>query len=59
VLGQRLELKLAEANPVSGALRFEMPEGKRAAPTRDGRKTGRVIKHRGRPTNIRHQGKRR
>ncbi len=59
VLGQRLELKLAEANPVSGALRFEMPEGKRAAPIRDGRKTGRVIKHRGRPTNIRHQGKRR
>jgi ribonuclease R len=59
VLGQRLELKLAEANPVSGALRFEMPEGKRAAPTRDGRKPGRVIKHRGRPTDIRHQGKRR
>ncbi|TXC69964.1 RNB domain-containing ribonuclease [Sphingomonas ginsenosidivorax] len=57
--GQRLELKLAEANPVSGALRFEMPEGKRAAPTRDARKPGRVIKHRGRPTNIRHQGKRR
>ncbi|MEG3165923.1 RNB domain-containing ribonuclease [Sphingomonas sp. PB2P19] len=58
--GQRLELKLAEANPVSGALRFEMPEGKRAAPTtRDARKPTRVIKHRGRPTNIRHQGKRR
>ncbi len=59
--GQRLELKLAEANPVSGALRFEMPEGKRAAPTDRGgaRKPGRVIKHRGRPTNIRHQGKKR
>lgn len=58
--GQRLELKLAEANPVSGALRFEMPEGKRAAPTtRDARKPTRVIKHRGRPANVRHQGKRR
>jgi ribonuclease R len=61
--GQRLELKLAEANPVSGALRFEMPEGKRAAPTDrgsgGGRKPARVIKHRGRPMNIRHQGKKR
>ena len=27
-LGQRLQLRLAEANPVSGALRFELPEGK-------------------------------
>ena len=26
-VGQRLELRLAEANPVSGALRFELPEG--------------------------------
>ena len=26
-LGQRLELRLAEANPVSGALRFELPGG--------------------------------
>ena len=25
---QKLELKLAEANPASGALRFELPEGK-------------------------------
>ncbi|KQN29659.1 ribonuclease R family protein [Sphingomonas sp. Leaf38] len=58
--GQALELRLAEANPVSGALRFEMPEGKGAAPPpRDGRKPVRQIKHRGRPMNIRHQGKRR
>ncbi|MBC2777405.1 ribonuclease R [Parasphingopyxis marina] len=27
-LGDRLELRLAEANPVSGGLRFELPEGK-------------------------------
>ena len=25
--GQRLELRLAEANPITGALRFELPEG--------------------------------
>jgi ribonuclease R len=60
-LGQRLELRLAEANPVSGALRFEMPEGRGAArPARDERGRGpRVLKRRGRPGNIRHQGKRR
>jgi ribonuclease R len=59
--GQTLELRLAEANPVSGALRFEMPEGKGAAqpPRSGGRKPVREIKHRGRPVNIRHQGKRR
>ncbi|WP_436428851.1 S1 RNA-binding domain-containing protein, partial [Enterococcus faecium] len=26
-IGQRLPLRLVEANPVSGALRFELPEG--------------------------------
>ncbi|HTG39628.1 ribonuclease R family protein, partial [Sphingomonas sp.] len=61
-LGQRLQLRLVEANPVSGALRFELPDGKgsgsgeraseRRGPPRD-------IKRRGRPANIRHQGKRR
>ncbi|WP_137896907.1 RNB domain-containing ribonuclease [Sphingomonas sp. 2SG] len=61
-LGQRIDLRLAEANPVSGALRFELPGGKGAAPgprhVGSGRKD-RVIKHRGRPANVRHQGKRR
>ena len=36
-IGQRLTLRLAEANPVSGSLRFELPEGSyggTAAPTR-------------------------
>ena len=46
--GMKLELRLAEANPVSGALRFELVEG-RAAPR------PRVLKRRGRPANIRHQ----
>ena len=57
--GQRIALRLAEANPVSGALRFELPEGRYASPT--GRQNGssrppRVLKRRGRPANIRHQG---
>ena len=59
-LGQRLRLRLAEANPVSGALRFELPEGKGAgsAPVGEGRRPPRVLKRRGRPGNIRHQGRR-
>ena len=59
-LGQRLQLRLAEANPVSGALRFELPDGKGSAGPRGSQgRPKRVIKHRGRPANIRHQGKRR
>ena len=62
-LGQRLELRLVEANPVSGALRFELPEGKGAGasaePERRDRRAPRVLKRRGRPGNIRHQGGRR
>ena len=57
--GQRLELRLAEANPVSGALRFELPEGRFAPPADEPRRgKPRVIKRRGRPDNIRHQGRR-
>lgn len=64
VSGQHLQLRLVEANPVSGALRFELPDGNGSAGgnSRDDRRRGgpkRVIKHRGRPANIRHQGKRR
>lgn len=62
-MGQRLKLRLAEANPVSGALRFELPDGKGSASSGgDDRGRGgpkRVIKHRGRPANIRHQGRKR
>ena len=66
-LGQRLELRLAEANPVSGALRFELPEGRYGGAAsgprrvRDGhRKDGaKPTGRRGRPANIRHNGKRR
>ncbi len=55
-IGQRLTLRLAEANPVSGSLRFERPEGSyggRAAPMRRDRT------RRGRPANIRHSNRRR
>ena len=57
-IGQRLTLRLAEANPVSGSLRFELPEGSyggASAPVRRDRTRGR----RGRPPNIRHQSRRR
>ncbi|MFZ5747237.1 MAG: ribonuclease R [Pseudomonadota bacterium] len=64
-LGQRLELRLVEANPVSGALRFELPDGKGSAgggrhggPGGRGKQPPRVLKRRGRPANIRHQGRR-
>ncbi|MGK6318728.1 ribonuclease R family protein [Sphingomonas sp. DT-204] len=58
-LGQRLELRLVEANPVSGALRFELPEGKGAAGGERSERPKRVLKRRGRPANIRHQGRKR
>jgi ribonuclease R len=63
-LGQRLKLRLAEANPVSGGLRFELPDAQpapRRTIRRDGKRgeeKGRMQGRRGRPGNIRHQGKR-
>ncbi len=59
-IGQRLTLRLAEANPVSGSLRFELPEGSyggRAAPIR--RDRVRSPGQRGRPPNIRHSNRKR
>ena len=64
-LGQRLQLRLAEANPASGALRFELPDGIGSGssrgddPREGGKRPPRVLKRRGRPGNIRHQGRRR
>jgi ribonuclease R len=68
-LGQRLPLRLVEANPVSGALRFELVDGRGSAggssddgrrnDREPGRRPPRVLKHRGRPGNIRHQGRKR
>ncbi len=53
--GMTISLRLAEADPVSGSLRFELPEGGSAPrrPVRDGR---RPMARRGRPPGIRDQG---
>ena len=61
-IGQRLELRLADANPVSGSLRFELPEGSyggASAPRRDRVRKAPAGGRRGRPANIRHQNRRR
>lgn len=71
--GQKLELILAEANPLTGALKFQLPEtdgqaveprGNRSGPKRTGDAGGKGQKSgkfhsgpRGRPGNIRHQGR--
>jgi ribonuclease R len=59
--GKRLQLRLAEANPVSGALRFELPDSEPNAPRRDFKRGKMVGKYkagqRGRPGNIRHKGR--
>ena len=71
--GQRLDLRLMDANPISGALRFELPDApeggfRNRPPRRDGVKgkgTGKdkagkhMVGKRGRPANIKHKGKRR
>jgi ribonuclease R len=58
-IGQRLTLRLAEANPVSGSLRFELPEGSYGGPAPVRRDRVRTTSRRGRPPNIRHQSRRR
>ena len=59
-VGQRLELRLAEADPVNGSLRFELPDNPapRGGPIRRDRTRPGVV-HRGRPKNIRHIGAKR
>ncbi len=52
-IGQTLPLRLAEANPISGSLRFELPEGGST-----GRSSRPTTQRRGRPGNIRHQSRR-
>ncbi|GGB69378.1 ribonuclease R [Blastomonas aquatica] len=61
-VGQRLELRLVEADPVTGAIKFELPEGgnfmREPYRGRPGNKPSRPpIKRRGRPGNIRHQSR--
>lgn len=63
-VGQILPLRLAEANPLTGALKFELPEGgggriePRGKPLPLKKKGAHFAGKRGRPPNIRHQGKR-
>jgi ribonuclease R len=60
-VGQRLTLRLADANPVSGSLRFELPEGSYGGPRPMSQRRDRVRNtgRRGRPANIRHDSRRR
>ena len=60
-VGQRLTLRLAEANPVSGSLRFELPEGSYGGPRQAPQRRDRVRggNRRGRPANIHHDSRRR
>ena len=57
-VGQHLQLRLAEADPINGSLRFELPD---APPQRPSFKKDRVRPgaKRGRPANIRHLGSKR
>ncbi|MGX7952727.1 ribonuclease R [Tsuneonella sp. HG249] len=65
--GDKLDLRLAEANPLTGALKFELPDSEGAIEPRGTRPAPREKrkfepgKHaqgkRGRPGNIRHQGR--
>ncbi|HUD94019.1 ribonuclease R [Sphingobium sp.] len=59
-VGQRLELRLAEADPINGSLRFELPDAPapRGGPMKRDRTRPGVV-HRGRPKNIRHIGSKR
>ncbi|MEO7247792.1 MAG: VacB/RNase II family 3'-5' exoribonuclease, partial [Novosphingobium sp.] len=61
--GQIIELRLAEANPLTGALKFELVEGgstpieRRGQPLPLKHKGKHMAAKRGRPGNIRHQGR--
>jgi ribonuclease R len=57
--GMRLKLRLAEANPISGALRFDVPNEEGAAATPRRPRNDRLSPRRGRPGNIRHSNRRR
>lgn len=56
--GMRLKLKLAEANPISGALRFEIEGAESSLRPPQRKRNDRVAPRRGRPANIRHSNRR-
>lgn len=56
-VGQTIELRLVEADPATGSLRFELPEGgvhAGSSGAERGRGRARPLQRRGRPANIRH-----
>ncbi|QNM83740.1 ribonuclease R [Sphingomonas sabuli] len=61
--GQKIRLKIVESNPVTGGLRFALPDGERPERQPDDRhdrmRRPKPLHKRGRPANIRHKGKRR
>jgi ribonuclease R len=58
--GQKLKLRIAEANPVSASLRFELPDQQASGrPIPERRDRVRTTARRGRPPNIRHDNRRR
>ncbi|MAC57893.1 MAG: ribonuclease R, partial [Novosphingobium sp.] len=61
-IGQFLRLRLAEANPLTGALKFELEQGggrvePRGRPVPLKKRGNHMVGQRGRPSNIRHQGR--
>jgi len=56
--GDMIDLRLIEADPISAALRFALPDGGVGVERLDRQRRG-PIKRRGRPTNIRHIGSKR
>jgi len=63
-IGRMLDLRMAEANPLTGALKFELPDAEgrietRGRPMPVNKRGGHMVGPRGRPGNIRHQGRRR
>ena len=56
--GMKLKLKLAEANPISGALRFEIEGAEPSLRLPQRKRNDRIAPRRGRPTNIRHNNRR-
>jgi len=66
-VGDKLELKLAESNALTGSLKFEVPDSDGSSIEQRGNRDERgenarkkyIKPRRGRPGNIRHQGRRR
>ena len=59
--GQKLKLRIAEADPVSGSLRFELPDDEAGSgpPAERRDRVRRPQPRRGRPSNIRHNNRKR